>query len=925
MREAGIDGCLVMSSVPLRFRLPNPPGVFVGRGDASARLQTSLARERGVVVHGGGGMGKSALVQHVLAPHADSTVYVVFGPEPSDPLRKVEEALLAVSGLALGDVPRCRDGDERVARLLDWADAVALERGQTFVVLDDAPSELESLVLAARSFARHARWVLVTRAPRELPAEARLSVAPLAPAELAALAEALAPDLSSAARARVVRAAEGSPWALRQALAGQSPGPRTAPEEQMVVRWLGALRLPVPPSIFDGEVERSIVDELVARGVVLSHPEGARVHDQARDDGALDEATSARLAEALARADGPNAALEALRLFVGSGRFDDAIAVLDRSGERLLADERAAELHAALETDGAPSVAQRRRLDEWRYRSASEHGRAAWIVAMPEPDPDADARVHAAWLKMRFTLEDFATVSSRAPEIARRAAAAGHGSVAWEVGMMAASAKLIFGELEEASRVLAEAEPTSRDERLLRRAVEASIAARLGDAERALGLADVLREELPTTRGRTRANLTYNLALVFYGLQMPRRAARLFESAFPVDALATAALVGRRALEMDAQLAFLAGNLDRAEHLLARLEPYVVAGTPMAARRTLIRGSLALVRGRYEDARALVARGLAEAEVYRGAEDRAYGATLAAQLASRLGEAPELLDVVSGPPGDVARAWTGLAELLACGRASLDGLAVDESYEASASARATYDAVRALLEGREREAEAAASRVWSASREEGSVPFALFENVLAATVSVAVGATPRLDETRRLAERAGAKDVLAEIALLEAACEGDVRALVRASAGEGRVGASARAVLGASRAQGALAEAFARTTRARWGWSVTRGELAPDAIVWDAPRATLFVGDAWVGLERQPVLRALVDALVAAGGGASKEQLVRAVWDVGEYHPLKHDNRLRLAVRKLRARFEVDPLRALDDGYRFDRPWLALG
>ncbi|MEZ4253838.1 MAG: tetratricopeptide repeat protein, partial [Polyangiales bacterium] len=770
---------------------------------------------------------------------------------------------------------------------------------------------------AARSFARHARWVLVTRAPRELPAEARLSVAPLAPAELAALAEALAPDLSSAARARVVRAAEGSPWALRQALAGQSPGPRTAPEEQMVVRWLGALRLPVPPSIFDGEVERSIVDELVARGVVLSHPEGARVHDQARDDGALDEATSARLAEALARADGPNAALEALRLFVGSGRFDDAIAVLDRSGERLLADERAAELHAALETDGAPSVAQRRRLDEWRYRSASEHGRAAWIVAMPEPDPDADARVHAAWLKMRFTLEDFATVSSRAPEIARRAAAAGHGSVAWEVGMMAASAKLIFGELEEASRVLAEAEPTSRDERLLRRAVEASIAARLGDAERALGLADVLREELPTTRGRTRANLTYNLALVFYGLQMPRRAARLFESAFPVDALATAALVGRRALEMDAQLAFLAGNLDRAEHLLARLEPYVVAGTPMAARRTLIRGSLALVRGRYEDARALVARGLAEAEVYRGAEDRAYGATLAAQLASRLGEAPELLDVVSGPPGTSRERWLGLAELLAVAERRSTG---SRSTRATRRRRprATYDTVRALLENRER-GRPGSRLAGVEARLARKDPFPL-RALRERAGGHGVGGGRRdasLGETRRLAEAAGAKDVLAEIALLGRRCEGGVRALVRASAGEaGSARALARcSVLPARRRVGGGVRSNDTRTL---GVGVTRGSSRRTRSS-GMPAGDAVVGDAWVGLERQPVLRALVDALVAAGS-ASKEQLVRLVWDVGEYHPLK---RQPIAPRgaKLRARFEASTRCALDDGYL--RPTVA--
>ncbi|MEZ4248695.1 MAG: hypothetical protein R3B99_10685 [Polyangiales bacterium] len=391
--------------------------------------------------------------------------------------------------------------------------------------------------------------------------------------------------------------------------------------------------------------------------------------------------------------------------------------MLDRSGERLLADERAAELHAALETDGAPSVAQRRRLDEWRYRSASEHGRAA-DRRDARAGSDADARVHAAWLKMRFTLEDFATVSSRAPEIARRAAAAGHGSVAWEVGMMAASAKLIFGELEEASRVLAEAEPTSRDERLLRRWKRRS--PRLGDAERALGLAD-LREELPTTRGRTRANLTYNLALVFYGLQMPRRAARLFESAFPVDALATAALVGRRALEMDAQLAFLAGNLDRAEHLLARLRPTwsperrwrrdgpdpreLGARARSVRRRAGARRAWARRSGGVPRRRRPGVRRDA-----RGAVDLAPG---------RSARAPRRR---VGPTGDVARAMVGAGRASGCGRASLDGLAVDESYEASASARDLRHRTGALGEPGARKTRQPPRGCGGASREEGSVP-----------------------------------------------------------------------------------------------------------------------------------------------------------------------------------------------------------
>ena len=46
---------------------------------------------------------------------------------------------------------------------------------------------------------------------------------------------------------------------------------------------------------------------------------------------------------------------------------------------------------------------------------------------------------------------------------------------------------------------------------------------------------------------------------------------------------------------------------------------------------------------------------------------------------------------------------------------------------------------------------------------------------------------------------------------------------------------------------------------------------------------------------------ALLTHLAESGGRASKELLILGVWDdIDEYHPLRHDNRLRLAIKKLR-------------------------
>lgn len=75
-----------------------------------------------------------------------------------------------------------------------------------------------------------------------------------------------------------------------------------------------------------------------------------------------------------------------------------------------------------------------------------------------------------------------------------------------------------------------------------------------------------------------------------------------------------------------------------------------------------------------------------------------------------------------------------------------------------------------------------------------------------------------------------------------------------------------------------------------------------------------------IDLATKGVLFELLLALARSGGAASKEDLLRSVWGVREYHPLRHDNRLKTAVRKLRRFVEGtlgdDPLETTSDGYR---------
>src|SRR5687768_166176 len=50
-----------MARLPLRFRLPNAPAVFVGRQDAAALLGRAVERGPVTLITGPGGLGKTAL------------------------------------------------------------------------------------------------------------------------------------------------------------------------------------------------------------------------------------------------------------------------------------------------------------------------------------------------------------------------------------------------------------------------------------------------------------------------------------------------------------------------------------------------------------------------------------------------------------------------------------------------------------------------------------------------------------------------------------------------------------------------------------------------------------------------------------------------------------------------------------------------
>jgi len=87
--------------------------------------------------------------------------------------------------------------------------------------------------------------------------------------------------------------------------------------------------------------------------------------------------------------------------------------------------------------------------------------------------------------------------------------------------------------------------------------------------------------------------------------------------------------------------------------------------------------------------------------------------------------------------------------------------------------------------------------------------------------------------------------------------------------------------------------------RERVGWSLDTTEM----VVW-------LPGGRRVDLANKRLLFRILLTLAEQGGRASKEALVLGAWELPDYHPMRDDKRLQVAIRKLRLLIEDDPSRA---------------
>jgi len=151
-----------------------------------------------------------------------------------------------------------------------------------------------------------------------------------------------------------------------------------------------------------------------------------------------------------------------------------------------------------------------------------------------------------------------------------------------------------------------------------------------------------------------------------------------------------------------------------------------------------------------------------------------------------------------------------------------------------------------------------------------------------------------------------------------------------AAAGAGPSARRARALLGGDPRLDEIDHMVLAEVMQRGGWrtperigaDVEPGSWSPGWGLDERTRHVWLPDGRRIDLSTRPQLFGLLETIASHGGAAKKEQIVTAIWEEPDYHPLRHDNRLHASIRKLRRAIEDDhttPTRILttDTGYAF--------
>lgn len=938
------------STIPLRHRLPNASPLFTGRKEEGAALAAAVRRARVVVLWGLGGAGKSTLVLKTLqkrfARRVPRTLFVALRPGVTAPDVEVARVLGQTGGGNRGaiDWPGLDAGSEALATaVIDLA-----ESGPWWIVLEDLQHADADRVRAFLEFfgryARDARIIATSRVDPGLDTAAgiALPLGGMSEADLTRMARRARPKLTTSGARDAARAAAGSPWRLLQALSpGKVPesGRALTPEQEAFLLRLAMVQVPVPRATLEAFAPPpEPVESMVRRGLLESSGAGVRVHDVVRGmlpswSGLERDGAHVAAGRALLDADDPAAILEGARLLVHAGRLSEAAGIAAKA-DRLLADGFGPALWELIGGIHEPA------LESVRLRCAADIGSADAVARVREPS-GTSLRDLLDWARVCRHAGDLKRAAEVAGEVQRRTT---DPALAFEGGLLRCRCRIVLGAadevLDDAQRLVA----PGADDAARRDALVAQALTYVGRSEEAASMALALRASLARLSPTARVEVGVGIARVLYDATRLAEADAILESV--LETLGPSAALrshGRNALHLKTYIAQDRGKIAEVRALLKRRssESFVLRASARAVDATL-----RVATGELAGLEDFLVTSIEDAERMGNRNYRDMADGMRVRLASILGKR-----AAASPPGEgetpdpTIRALRSLWSFQNAQRhreapsrdAFPDPATLAGNIELRVLARSVW-AEWSLLQGDAASARADAGIAVKWAEDAG---LALAESEALLVFADVLSVEGRQDDLEQVLDRL---DALAaslpsprlrdETRFHRAARAGDPSALeVLAGSKAGPAAARrARALLGErvplDAIDALLVEAIRRLPEWRVVETLARPPLASGLSGWgiDESRAAVWLGDGrTVPFAKKPLSFRILAALAGRGGAATKEELVRAVWSEVEYHPLHHDNRLQLAILKLRRAIENDPARpellvATPEGYALRAP-----
>ncbi len=936
-------------ALPLDLRLPNPPPLFIGREDELAWLDDAARRAPLTLLWGPEGAGKTALLCQWLHRRSglDTAAILYLTLPPVRTPEALAEALLVQLARAEGLTEHLDFTDlarEPLAALgvvLDQVDQAA-----RWMVWDDThlldPAALRAMLNLLARYARDSRWLVLGRQPCwTLPAQTLL----LQPLHLTHRAQLLAawtaPNLhlpEAAQRALLqthtsLRDLEHAVWGAVSDAAAPTPLPALTEPQRRALELLRATTRPLPARWLTeiAGCDEDAQDALRAARLVRDTPTGLRPDERRAEAltlGAPSDATLRRIVRTLGQAQPIPLLMEALRLAATHALDDELDALLQRRFDALRRHGALVELWSYLRDLDRPA------LTGWRLRCACELGDVLLLANTPTPPLDTWERL--AWwsraLQLLGRYDELVLLAQRVPERLppprpedrRHVAAHRHAY---------SGAHRTQGRPDDAHLLLSRDEAPDPELTWQAHVLELRILIHQGRRDDALRKLAALEDEDAATRRQLSLHEAYTRIYLYYILQEFSDALRLLDA--HLDNPSRPVVLFEPHLLLCGGLLLETGDTARAgrfaqQALLHSQERSFnhASALGIALEAHLHAGELDEARARY--------LALTQALPSLPAEFAAHAYDIALRLNLLTGAALPLPDLPpQGSFSDEARVQIAMTQHLAALRCDPDPPPLPPCDDDALPTRArhallrAYQALRAHqpadLDDLLRWAEVLAAQRWL----RGAL------DVAHAACELALIQRPDLLDAaartfKRLADQSTALGVRQEASFFcwcahaprdAAQAHAFLHDHPRALLAQRRLRALLHEPAHLDRVDLLLLDALRRRhafpppspAHPAWGYDAALREAWTDA----GQRCSLA--------SRQLAHR-LLCALAAAGGALSKEDLLLQVWDEPHYHPLKHDNRLRVLVKKLRQHLDAHLggdgwIETLEDGYALRPPF----